>query len=317
MRNIANGRKVAIIGCGFVGSTAAYTLMLSGLFNEIVMVDVDKERAEGEALDIAHGIPFARPVRIYSGNYDDAADALVAVVTAGANQKPGESRLDLAQKNTNVFKKIMPELVKRNFGGVVLVVTNPVEVLTKVTLDITGYSPNRVIGSGTVLDTARLKQRIGELLDVNSRNVHAHIVGEHGDSEVAVWSSANIFGIPIEEFCQLRGCKNHEFELDEIANDVKNSAYEIINKKKATYYGIAQAVKRICQAIVRDEKTILPVSHLQTGYCGIDEVVLSMPTVVGKYGAEFSIPATFSEVEIEKLVASAEKLKSVYSALEI
>lgn len=317
MRNIANGRKVAIIGCGFVGSTAAYTLMLSGLFNEIVMVDVDKERAEGEALDIAHGIPFARPVRIYSGNYDDAADALVAVVTAGANQKPGESRLDLAQKNTNVFKKIMPELVKRNFGGVVLVVTNPVEVLTKVTLDITGYSPNRVIGSGTVLDTARLKQRIGELLDVNSRNVHAHIVGEHGDSEVAVWSSANIFGIPIEEFCQLRGCKNHKFELDEIANDVKNSAYEIINKKKATYYGIAQAVKRICQAIVRDEKTILPVSHLQTGHCGIDEVVLSMPAVVGKYGAEFSIPATFSEAEIEKLVASAEKLKSVYSALEI
>lgn len=317
MRNIANGRKVAIIGCGFVGSTAAYTLMLSGLFNEIVMVDVDKKRAEGEALDIAHGIPFARPVRIYSGNYDDAADALVAVVTAGANQKPGESRLDLAQKNTNVFKKIMPELVKRNFGGVVLVVTNPVEVLTKVTLDITGYSPNRVIGSGTVLDTARLKQRIGELLDVNSRNVHAHIVGEHGDSEVAVWSSANIFGIPIEEFCLLRGCKIHEFELDEIANDVKNSAYEIINKKKATYYGIAQAVKRICQAIVRDEKTILPVSHLQTGHCGIDEVVLSMPAVVGKYGAEFSIPATFSEAEIEKLVASAEKLKSVYSALEI
>lgn len=317
MRNIANGRKVAIIGCGFVGSTTAYTLMLSGLFNEIVMVDVDKERAEGEALDIVHGIPFARPVRIYSGNYDDAADALVAVVTAGANQKPGESRLDLAQNNTNVFKKIMPELVKRNFGGVVLVVTNPVEVLTKVTLDITGYSPNRVIGSGTVLDTARLKQRIGELLDVNSRNVHAHIVGEHGDSEVAVWSSANIFGIPIEEFCQLRGSKNHEFELDEIANDVKNSAYEIINKKKATYYGIAQAVKRICQAIVRDEKTILPVSHLQTGHCGIDEVVLSMPAVVGKYGAEFSIPATFSEAEIEKLVASAEKLKLVYSALEI
>ncbi|MDO4842206.1 MAG: L-lactate dehydrogenase [Phoenicibacter congonensis] len=316
MRNLVNGRKCAMIGCGFVGSTAAYTLMQTGIFNEIVLIDVDKDRAEGEALDITQGIPFAKPCKVYAGNYDDAADALVAVVSAGANQKPGETRLELAQKNTNIFKSIMPELVERNFGGVILVLTNPVEILTRVTIDITGFSPTRVIGSGTVLDTARLKQRISALLDVNSRNVHAHVVGEHGDSEVVLWSKANVFGIPIKEFCEMRGCENGDFQLEQISADVKNSAYEIINKKKATYYAIAQATKRICQAIVRDEKSLLTVSHMQNGSL-FEGTVLSMPAIVGKYGAEFSIPAELSDHEKGRLIDSAKKLNEVYATLEI
>lgn len=260
-----NNRKVAVIGCGFVGATSAFGLMQSGLFSEMVLIDANTEKAEGEAMDISHGIPFARPMKIYAGGYDDIMDAAIIVVTAGANQKPGETRLDLVQKNVGIFKSIIPEIAKRDYQGILLIVSNPVDILTYTAHKLSGMPENRVIGSGTVLDTARLKYELGEHLGVDSRSVHAFIIGEHGDSEIAAWSSANVSGIPLNTFCEMRGHFNHDDSMERIAANVRNSAYEIIAKKNATYYGIAMSVKRICEAIVRDEKSILPVSGMIHG----------------------------------------------------
>ena len=190
-----NIRKAAIVGCGFVGSSSAFTLMESGLFSELVLIDVDKERAQGEALDISHGLPFAKPMRIYAGDYSDIADASIIIITAGAGQKPGETRLDLVRKNLNIFKSIIPQITEYNTEGILLIVANPVDILTYAAAKISGFPSNRVFGSGTVLDTARLKYLIGEHLEVDSRNVHACIIGEHGDSEIAAWSSANVAGV--------------------------------------------------------------------------------------------------------------------------
>lgn len=304
-------RKVAIIGCGLVGSSSAFSLMQSGLFSEMVLIDADKERAEGEALDISHGILFARPMKIYAGTYDDIVDAAIIVITAGAAQKPEETRLDLVYKNTEIFKSIIPEIAKRNCEGILLIVSNPVDILTYVAAKISGFTENRVIGSGTVLDTARLKHVLGEHLAVDSRSVHAFIIGEHGDSEIAAWSSANVSGIALNEFCEMRGHFEHEEATDRIAEIVKNSAYRIIDKKRATYYGIAMSVKRICEAIVRDEKSILPVSSMMYGQYGIEDVVLSMPAIVGKNGVETKVPISLDEEELGKLQESAETLKGI------
>ena len=234
-----NPRKAVMIGCGFVGSASVFALMQSGLFSEIVLIDADKDKAEGEAMDISHGIPFARPMKIYAGGYDDVADAAIIVVSAGAGQKPGETRLDLVNKNVAIFKSIIPEIAKRNFGGILLIVANPVDILTQVAQKLSGLPEERVIGSGTVLDSARLKYALGEHLEVDSRSVHAFIVGEHGDSEVVAWSSANVSGVELHKMCEMRGHYKHKENTDEIAANVKNSAYEIINRKHATYYGIA------------------------------------------------------------------------------
>ena len=258
--NCINYGKVVIIGCGFVGSASAFSLMESGLFTEIVMIDADKKRAEGEVLDISHGIPFARPMKIYAGDYDDIKNAAIVIVTAGANQQQGETRLDLVEKNIKIFKTIIPEISKRDFKGILLIVSNPVDILTYAALKLSGLPQNRVIGSGTVLDTARLKYAIGQHLNIDSRSVHAFIIGEHGDSEIAAWSSANISGVPLNTFCEMRGHYDHKSATEKIAEDVRNSAYEIISRKKATNYGIAMSVKRICEAIIRDEKSILPIS---------------------------------------------------------
>ena len=264
--NCINYGKVVMIGCGFVGSASAFSLMESGLFTEIVMIDADKKRAEGEALDISHGIPFARPMKIYAGDYDDINNAAIVIVTAGANQQPGETRLDLVEKNIKIFQSIIPEISKRDFKGILLIVSNPVDILTYVALKLSGLPQNRVIGSGTVLDTARLKYAIGQHLNIDSRSVHAFIIGEHGDSEIAAWSSANISGVPLNTFCEMRGHYDHKSATEKIAEDVKNSAYEIISRKKATNYGIAMSVKRICEAIIRDEKSILPISSMTVSY---------------------------------------------------
>ena len=224
MAKEVNIRKVAVVGCGFVGSTSAYTLMQSSLFSEMVLIDADKARAEGEALDIKHGLPFAKPMNIYAGDYSDIADAAIIVITAGAAQKPGETRLDLVKKNSAIMKSIIGEIKKQDCQGILLVVSNPVDVLTNVALKASGFPENRVIGSGTVLDSARLKYRLGEHLSVDSRSVHAFIVGEHGDSEIAVWSSANVSGIAVDDFCEMRGHINHDKNMRAIAKQVKNSA---------------------------------------------------------------------------------------------
>lgn len=304
-----NLRKAAVIGCGFVGSATAFSLMQSGLFSEIVLIDADMDRAEGEALDISHGVPFSRHMKIYAGTYDDIVDAAIIIITAGANQKPDETRLDLVHKNVAIFRSIIPEIAKRNCAGILLIVSNPVDILTYTAIKLSGFTENRVIGSGTVLDTARLKYELSEHLSVDSRSIHAFIIGEHGDSEIAAFSSANVSGIALSEFCEMRGHYDHEENTRQIAENVKNSAYEIIQKKKATYYGIASAVRRICEVIIRDEKSILPVSSMMHGEYGIEDVVLSMPAIVGKYGIETRVPIDLSEEEIEDLKRSAQTLK--------
>lgn len=304
-----NLRKAAVIGCGFVGSATAFSLMQSGLFSEIVLIDADMDRAEGEALDISHGVPFSRHMKIYAGTYDDIVDAAIIIITAGANQKPDETRLDLVHKNVAIFRSIIPEIAKRNCEGILLIVSNPVDILTYTAIKLSGFTENRVIGSGTVLDTARLKYELSEHLSVDSRSIHAFIIGEHGDSEIAAFSSANVSGIALSEFCEMRGHYDHEANTRQIAENVKNSAYEIIQKKKATYYGIASAVRRICEVIIRDEKSILPVSSMMHGEYGIEDVVLSMPAIVGKYGIETRVPIDLSEEEIEDLKRSAQTLK--------
>ncbi len=305
-----NSRKAAIIGCGFVGSASAFSLMESHLFSEIVLIDADKDRAEGEALDISHGLPFSKPMQIYAGTYQDISDAAVVIVTAGAGQKPGETRLDLVKKNVAIFKSIIPEVAKYNRSGILLIVANPVDILTYVAKKLSGYPSNRVFGSGTVLDTARLKYLLGEHLGVDSRSIHAFIIGEHGDSEIAAWSSANVSGVPLFKFCNMRGHFHEEETSRRIAEEVKNSAYEIIKRKKATYYGIAMSVKRICEAIVRDEKSILPVSSIQNSE-KINGVALSMPAIVGKHGVEGQVPIELSDEERAALQRSADTLKAV------
>ena len=311
-----NDRKVAIIGCGFVGSSSAFALMQSGLFSEMVLIDADVNRTEGEALDISHGLPFAKPMKIYAGSYEDIADAAIVIVTAGAGQKPGETRLDLVKKNVEIFKSIIPEIAKQDFNGILLIVANPVDILTYVAAKLSKLPQGRVFGSGTVLDSARLKYLLGEHLDVDNRSVHAFIIGEHGDSEMAAWSSANVSGIPLNDFCEMRGYFKHEESMKKILEEVKNSAYEIIEKKHATYYGIAMSVRRICEAIIRDEKSILPVSSIQKGEYGIENVALSIPAIVGREGVEKVVPIKLSDTEKEELIKSANTLKNVLDTVE-
>lgn len=300
-----------MIGCGFVGSASCFALMTSGLFSEMVLIDANQAKAEGEAMDIAHGLPFARPMNIYAGTYDDIADAAIIIVSAGAAQKPGETRLDLVKKNIKIFSYIMPELKKRDIGGVLVVVANPVDVLTYAAIQMSGLPENRVFGTGTVLDSARLKTMIGDYVGVDPRNCHAYVIGEHGDSEIVAWSSAKISGLPLADYCMLKGLDDCKEQEQSIAERVKNSAYEIIERKGATYYGIAMSVKRVCEAVIRDEKTVLPVSHLQHGEYGVADVALSTPALVGANGIEGHIPLDLSMAEQEALLNSAFTLQKV------
>lgn len=297
---MVNIRKAAMIGCGFVGSSSAFALMQSGIFSEMVMIDVNREKAEGEAMDIAHGLPFARPIRLYAGTYDDIVDAAIIIITAGANQKPDETRLDLIHKNVEIYKTIIPEIAKRNCEGMLLIVSNPVDILTYTALKLSGFPENRVLGSGTVLDTARLK----------------YLIGEHGDSELAAWSNANVSGVRLDAFCEMRGHYFHEESEDKIYDEVKNSAYEIIQRKQATYYGIAMAVKRICECIIRNEQSILPVSSMMHGIYGMEDVVISMPAIVGKDGVEAVVPIELDEEEQEQLKKSATLLKELNTMIK-
>lgn len=312
-----NSKKAAIIGCGFVGAATAFTLMQSKLFSELVLLDANHDKAVGEAEDIGHGIPFAGEMDIYAGNYDDIADCSMIIITAGANQKPNETRLDLVQKNVAIYKNILSEITKRNYEGILLVVSNPVDILTYVAQKLSGLPERRVIGSGTVLDTARLKYALSQQLDVDSRNIHSFIIGEHGDSEIVAWSSTNISGVPLDQFLEMRGHMHPDMDKQEIAEKVKNSAYDIIAKKDATYYGIAMSVRRICECMMRDEKSILPISTSMHGDFGIEDVCLSMPTILSAEGMETHIPIKLSEKEQESLKQSASTLKHILAGLDL
>lgn len=315
-----NFRKVAVIGTGFVGSSSAFALMQSGLFSEMILVDVMKEKAEGEAMDINHGAALCNPMNIYAGDYADIKDAAIIVLTAGANQKPGETRLDLLKKNISIHSSIMAEIRKQNCEGILIVVANPVDVLTLYAQKYSGMPENRVFGSGTVLDTARLRYLIGNRLDVDARSVHAYVIGEHGDSEIVTWSNANVSGVPLSDFFALRGMQgigDLEASQKDIADDVKNAAYKIIEKKHATYYGIAASVVRLCRAVLKDEKCVLPISTCLHGEYGISEVSLSVPAIVGRNGIEELVPVLLSEQERDDLLKSANILKKSLENLDI
>lgn len=314
---MVNMQKVAVIGCGFVGATSAFSLIQTGLFSEMVLIDANHQKAEGEAMDLSHGSAYLTPMNIYAGGYDDIVDAGLIVITAGANQKPNETRLDLVKKNVAIFKSIIPEIKNRNCEGILMIVSNPVDILTYVTLKLSGFSAHRVIGSGTVLDTARLKYVLGRHLQVDPRDVHAYIIGEHGDSELAVWSGAQVAGIHINHFCELRGHFNHQEAMERLAQQVRDSAYEIIERKGATYYGVAVAVKRIATAIVKNEHAVLPISSLMQGEFGLNDICLSIPTVVGSQGVEKVVDIYLNNEENEKLQESAKALKEVLNGLDL
>ena len=312
---MVNIQKAAIIGCGFVGASSAFSLLQKGIFSELVLIDANKEKAEGEAMDISHGRPYAHPMKIYAGSYDDISDCSLIIITAGANQKPGETRLDLVHKNVAIFKSIIPEITKRGFEGILLIVANPVDILTYAALKISGYPKERVFGSGTVLDTARFRYLLSEHLQVASRSVHANIIGEHGDSELAVWSGANVAGIPINDFCELRGHYQHQESMERIYKTVRDSAYDIIQKKGATYYGVAMAVARIAESIVMNENAVLPVTSLMEGEYGLEGLCISVPTIVSQKGAEkvLEIPLSDEEKENQKKIT----FKDYVSAFKI
>ncbi len=306
-----NPRKAGIIGCGFVGASCAFSLMQRGLFSEMVLIDANRAKAEGEAMDLSDGLPYTASMDIYAGTYDDIADCALLIIAAGANQKPGETRLDLIDKNVAIFQQIIPEIVRRNFEGILLVVSNPVDVLTYAAYLISGYPARRVIGSGTVLDTARLKQLLAEHLSVDGRSIHAFIIGEHGDSELAVWSGANVSGIDLDHFCEIQGYFDHDASMERIYESVRDSAYKIIQRKGATYYGIAMAVARIAESIVKDEHSILPISVVLDGEYGLKGLCLSIPSIVGSKGVEKLLEIPLSRQEREALEDSAAQLKAV------
>lgn len=314
---MVNIQKAAIIGCGFVGTSIAFTLVQKGIFSELVLVDVNKDKAEGEVMDLSHGLPFAKEMEIKAGDYEDIADCAMIIITAGANQKPGETRLDLVHKNVAIYKSIIPQIVKYNKDAILLIVSNPVDIMTYTALKLSGYPRQRVIGSGTVLDTARLKYHLSRHLNVDSKSIHAFIIGEHGDSELALWSSANVSGIPLNHFCELRGYYDHEAATDRIYKDVRDSAYEIIGKKGATYYGVAMAVARIVECIIRNEHSILPISVYMDGLYGLKDLCISIPTVVGQNGAEKILDIPLDDEEMTKLLKSTEELKTVLTEIEI
>ena len=312
-----NHRKVAIIGCGFVGASIAFSLIQKGLFSEMVLIDANHEKAEGEAMDLSHGLPYLSPMEIYAGTYEDVSDCALVIITAGANQKPGETRLDLIDKNVGILKTIIPQITARPFEGMLMIVSNPVDVLTYAAMKISGYPAHRVFGSGTVLDTARLKFLLGQHLDVDSRNVHAFIIGEHGDSELAGWSGANVSGIPLERVRRVRGHNAHAGATQRIYEGVRDSAYEIIQRKGATYYGIAMAVARIAECIVKDQRSVLPVSVCLGGQYGLNGLCLSIPSIVGRRGVEQILEIPLNEEESNALHASAKQLQEVIEHLNL
>ena len=312
-----NIQKCAIIGCGFVGTTCAFSLLQSGLFSEMVLIDYDHDKAVGEAMDLNHGLPFAAPMKVYAGDYSDLFDCYLIIIAAGGGQKPNQTRIDLVKQNAEIMKSIIPQITAHNTEAVLLIVSNPVDILTYVAMKTSGFPSNRVIGSGTVLDTARLKYLLGKHLGVDSRSVHAFIIGEHGDSELPVWSSANVSGIDLDGFCDSvsRNCSMHE--LDDIYAEVKNSAYQIIEKKGATYYAIAMAVAKIAECIVKNQHSVMPVTCLVDNHYGISDVCMGIPAIVGSGGVEKVLDIPLNKNEQASLERSAALLKEVIAQLDL
>ena len=309
--------KVAVVGVGNVGATFAYALLLNGLASEIVLIDANRAKAEGEAMDLNHTVPFVHPARIWAGDFSDCEGASVIVLAAGAGQKPGETRLDLVHKNATIWREIVPKITKHNPTGILVIATNPVDVLTYLTCKLSDLPPRQVIGSGTILDTARFRYLLSQHFGVDARSVHGFIIGEHGDSEVPIWSMANIAGMRLKEFCTAHGQVYDTKAMDEIFQQTRDAAYRIIERKHATYYAVAAGLMRITRAILRDQNTVLSVSSLIENYYGLNDVCFSLPTVVNRGGIEKVLRIKLDSSEVEKLRHSAEVLKNTISKMGI
>ncbi len=309
-------RKVVIVGAGDVGATFAYSLAQSGLADEIAMIDLNKNLLAGQVLDLSHGLPYYPPVSIHEGDKEDYADAQAIVITAGASQKPGESRLDLLQRNARIMEGIMDDIVEQGSKAVVIVVSNPVDILTRVALERSGWDRSRIIGSGTVLDSSRFRYLISRSCGVGVHNVHAYILGEHGDSEFAAWSLTNIGGVPVDAFYLENHTKEEWLEnRARIEEQVRRSAYHIIDYKGSTYFAIALALVRIIGAILRNQSSVLTVSVMLQGEYGQKDVCISVPCLVDGDGVKRIIKAELSEEEMASLSRSAEVLRKAYEAL--
>ncbi len=304
-----NPSKVIIIGSGFVGSSIAYATLIQGLCTELVLIDSNRNKADGEVMDLSHGLPFINPVEIRAGQYEDCRGANVIVITAGANQKPGQTRLDLAQKNVEILRSILNQVLQVEQEAIFLLVANPVDVLTTITRTYPELKGHRVIGSGTVLDTARFRYILSRRCQLSPGNIHAYVVGEHGDSEVPLFSSASVAGTPISLLCrECGGLCGVDFQK-QVTAEVRKAAYEIINRKGATYYGIGLSCARILQAILHDEKSVLTVSALLDDHYKDLEVALSLPSVLGKEGILRRLPLIMNETENEQFLKSVQTLQ--------
>jgi L-lactate dehydrogenase len=308
-------RKVGIIGTGHVGMSCAYALMIRGIANEMVLVDAMAERALGEAMDLNHGLSFTRPMKISTGTIDDLAGCAVVVITAGVSQKQGETRLALLGRNAAIFRDLVPRVVSVNPDGIILIATNPVDILTYISMQDAGLDRSRIIGSGTILDTSRFRFLLGQYYGVDARSVHAYIVGEHGDSEIPLWSLATIGGVRLQEFTPLAHKPYDTQAMEGIFIAVRDAAYEIIRRKGATYYAIGLGLVSIIDAILGDHRSVLSVSTFLDGQYGISDVCLSIPCIVGARGVEEILALPVSGEELRGLKQSAEKLKTTYSSL--
>ncbi len=315
---MTKNRKVALIGTGMVGMSFAYSALNQNVCDELVLIDIDKKRAEGEAMDLNHGLAFSHSsMKIYAGDYCDCKDATIAVISAGVNQKPGESRLELLKRNCEVFKSVVTSVTESGFGGIFLVATNPVDIMTRITYELSGFNPARVIGSGTTLDTARLRYLLGDYFSVDPRNVHAYIIGEHGDSEFVPWSQAMISTKPINKVLEDNPHKFQSEAMEHIATEVREAAQKIIEAKRATYYGIGIAITRIVRAILNDEKTVLTVSARLKGEYGERGVFVGTPCIVGNQGVDRLIELDLNENELKSFAVSCEILNREYESLAL
>jgi L-lactate dehydrogenase len=311
MTHRAGQRKVGVVGAGLVGSSFVYALMIRELATEVVLVDIDAERAAGEVMDFNHGLSFSKPLKIMAGDYADLNGADVVVLAAGAAQKPGETRLDLLARNIRIFQSIVPQVVRHNPDGIILIATNPVDILTYVSSRESSLAPGRVIGSGTILDTSRFRFLLGQYYGVDARSVHAYIIGEHGDSEIPIWSLANIGGVRLQEFAPLSNKSYNQDDMDRLFVSVRDAAYEIIKRKGATHYAIGLGLVSIVETILGDYRSVLSVSTLMTGQHGVSDMCLSLPCVVGANGVEEVLTLNLSKEEEQGFRASAEKLKNM------
>ncbi len=310
--------KVAIVGAGRVGSTYAYTLILQAAVSQISLVDVRMERAQGEAMDLGHAASLSAPVHLSAGTYEECGDADIVMVAAGASQKQGESRMDLLHRNAEIFGDVIPRAVAANPDAILLIATNPVDIMTHIAWKLSGLPAHRVIGSGTVLDTARMRHLLGQHLGVDPRNVHAYVIGEHGDSEVTVWSRTSVAGIPLDDYCRASGCTATDAVRQDIEQSTKNAAYEIVERKGATYYAVSVALLRITQSILLDQQAILPVSSLVPERYELPRLYLSLPSLIGRRGVSrtLHLPLTVAERDALRQSAKvvAEALKEVQYA---